>query len=140
MDSASLFPIFTINFNFKWCSQGEYMHSMPVQLQLKGENKPWHSPKATWVIFCCLTKSPSKSFEGCLNNMMRIFSSKLCSTFGHFSDYKENHQCKLWSWKGKGGIKVKMQVSGKRINVLPAECVMSSQKYSPMTGKSVPPT
>ena len=40
-------------------------------------NIPRHSSTATWVIFCSLSKSPCKSFEGCFNNMMRISSSKL---------------------------------------------------------------
>lgn len=42
--------------------------------------KPWHSPKATRVMFCGLSESPSKCLEGCLNNMVRISSSKLCPT------------------------------------------------------------
>lgn len=56
-------------------------NSCHLHTKLKGSFKdmiPWYSSSATWVILCCLSKSPSKSFEGCFNNMMRIFSSKLC--------------------------------------------------------------
>lgn len=42
--------------------------------------KPRHCSQAAWVILRCLSKSPGKRFKGCLDNMVRISSSELCTT------------------------------------------------------------
>lgn len=45
--------------------------------------KPRYGSTATRIILCCLSKSPSKSFEGCLNDVVRILSSKLQTKIEH---------------------------------------------------------
>lgn len=75
----------TLPVNCGLCSTNINNHFMPslghqksIIFQSKGtKSKPWHTSTTARIIFCCLSKSPSKSLKGCLNNVVRIFPSKL---------------------------------------------------------------